>query len=113
MEGPSPAWLTWETTVARIVVSQWRRFTGVLVPHRLQLARAFLAVEVRTSRSRCVSRAGAPLPHSSRAAVHTSSEAAAGHGRTTLSGLPKPSESLCSRVHAGVRRRADGDGCWL
>jgi len=59
-EGEStPAWLTWETTVARIVVSQWRTFTRVLVPHRLQLARAFLAVEVRaSSRYPILSRAG-------------------------------------------------------
>ena len=50
MEAPpdaGQAYRAWETTVATIVVGQWRAFTRVLVPRRLQLAHSFLAVEVR------------------------------------------------------------------
>ena len=81
MEAPldaGQAYRAWETTVATIVVGQWRAFTRVLVPRRLQLAHSFLAVEVRLPlhlsphhTTACVSPDQRPCEHAGRPQAQT------------------------------------------
>ena len=105
MEAPldaGQAYRAWETTVATIVVGQWRAFTRVLVPRRLQLAHSFLAVEVRPPSPQ-------PAPYHRVRPSHLTNVPVS----TLAARRLKPRISRVDLRRVDPRRRDGGDGCWL